>query len=299
MTEMKIITAKSCLEYGSPGHPEAPARIAQTQQLLERQGFEFSPAASCTEHDILRVHTHEHLEAVRTRKFHDPDTPNLPGMFDHAKRAAGAAIQAAELALHGEPAFSLMRPPGHHACRDRLMGFCYFNNIAIAVASVLEAGTKPKAHDYEHGLPVKRVAILDFDCHHGNGTEDIFYGHPNVLFVSLHQHPCYPGTGVHPEKNCINYPLPPATGEKEFLAALDDALVKIAAFEPNALAVSAGFDAHKKDPITQMDLQTGTFEQIARRIAALKLPTFSVLEGGYSQDLPECVAAYLRGLIAP
>lgn len=293
---MKIITSKSCLEYQSEGHPEAPFRVAETQKLLERRGHSFVQAISCTEQDILRVHTHAHLEAVRTMKFFDADTPNLPGMFDHAKLAAGAAIQAAEFALDGETAFSLMRPPGHHACRDRLMGFCYFNNIAIAVASVLEAGTKPKAHDYDHGLAVKKVAILDFDCHHGNGTEDIFFGNPNVLFLSLHQHPCYPGTGAKSDKNCINYPLSPATGEAEFLAAMDDALGKISDFGPSLLAVSAGFDSYTKDPITQMELRVGTFEETARRIAKLNLPTFSILEGGYSRDLPECVAAYLSGL---
>ncbi|MSR64714.1 MAG: histone deacetylase [Verrucomicrobiae bacterium] len=296
MNDLKVITAKSCLAYDADGHPENSARVARTQELLQRQGYTFVEAASCTEHDILRVHSHRHLETVRSGKFFDTDTPNIPGIFEHAKLAAGAAMQAAEFALHGHPAFSLMRPPGHHATRNQLMGFCYFNNIAIAVAGVLEAGTKPKSHDYDHGMAPKRVATLDFDCHHGNGTEDIFHGHPNVLFVSLHQSPCYPGTGNSNTSNCINYPLPAQTSEKEYLVAFEDALLRIAAFHPNLLAVSAGFDAFHEDPITQMNLEVSTFGKIGKAIRDLKLPTFSVLEGGYSGKLPECVATYLEGL---
>jgi acetoin utilization deacetylase AcuC-like enzyme len=297
MNKPKVITAKSCLAYDAHGHPENSARVERTQDLLQRSGYHFIEATSCTEHDILRVHSHRHLETVRSGKFFDGDTPNLPAIFEHAKLAAGAAVQAAEFALHGHPAFSLMRPPGHHATRHQLMGFCYFNNIAIAVASVLESGTKPKSHDYDHGMAPKRVAILDFDCHHGNGTEEIFHGHSNVLFVSLHQSPCYPGTGNTSNGNCINYPLPPHTGEKEYLVALEDALRKIVAFHPDLLAVSAGFDAYREDPITQMSLEVGTFEKIGKAIRTWKLPTFSVLEGGYSRRLPECIAAYLEGWV--
>jgi acetoin utilization deacetylase AcuC-like enzyme len=296
MPDVKIITAKSCLAYEADGHPESPLRVSRTQDLLQHLGHRFVEAHSCTEHDILRVHSHRHLETVRAGKFHDADTPNLPGMFDHAKRAAGAAIQAAEFALHGESAFSLMRPPGHHATRNHVMGFCYFNNIAIAVASVLEAGTKPKSHDYDHGLAPKRVAIVDFDCHHGNGTEEIFHGHPNVLFVSLHQHPCYPGTGTDSSGNIVNVPVPARTGEAEYLVAFETALQRVATFKPDLLGVSAGFDAFKEDPITQMGLEVGTFERIGRLIHHLNLPTFSVLEGGYSGKLPDCIAAYLKGL---
>jgi len=296
MPVVKIVTSNTCLEYESDGHPESPLRVSRTQELLEHLGYRFVEAHSCTEQDILRVHTHRHLETVRSGKFYEADTPSLPGMFEHAKRAAGAAIQAAEFALHGQPAFSLMRPPGHHATRNRLMGFCYFNSIAIAVASVLEAGTKPKAHDYDHGLAPKRVAIVDFDCHHGNGTEEIFHGHPGVLFVSLHQHPCYPGTGLESSGNCINVQVPPRTGEADYLAAFKVALGRVAQFQPDLLAVSAGFDTFQEDPITQMALEIGTFEKIGREIRRLERPVFSVLEGGYSGKLPECVAAYLKGL---
>ncbi len=296
MQAPRVITARSCLDYEAEGHPESPARVARTYDLLMRSGCHFIRAVSCTEQDILRVHTHRHLEAVRGGRFFEADTPNLPHIFDHARMAAGAAIQAADHALHGMPAFSLMRPPGHHATRHHLMGFCYFNSLAIAVASVLESGTKPKAHDYEHGLAPKRVAILDFDCHHGNGTEDIFRGNPHVLFVSLHQSPCYPFSGLASDGNCLNYPLPPHTGERKFLVAFEHAMQRLSEFHPDLLAVSAGFDAYKEDPITQMGLEIHTFQKIGHQIAQLKVPVFSVLEGGYSDKLPECVAAYLKGL---
>jgi acetoin utilization deacetylase AcuC-like enzyme len=183
----------------------------------------------------------------------------------------------------GEPALSLMRPPGHHAGRDNVMGFCYFNNIAIAVARLLA----------EHKL--QRVAILDFDCHHGNGTEEIFRGDDRVLFVSLHQSPCYPGTGLEHAGNCLNYPLPPLTGPGRFLEAIDDALRRIVAFAPEVLAVSAGFDAFKDDPITQMALEVETYHEIARRLAALRVRTFAVLEGGYAVEFASCVEAFVSG----
>jgi acetoin utilization deacetylase AcuC-like enzyme len=270
--------------------------VSQTQELFERLGYRFTPAVACSDQDILRVHTVSHFEAVRAGKSFDADTPNLPGMFDHAKRAAGAALQAAELAIHGEPAFSLMRPPGHHATRDRLMGFCYFNNMAIAVAAFLEGVSHSKPSDSQQAPGQKRVAILDFDCHHGNGTEEIFRGRPNLLFVSLHQTPCYPGTGLESTGNCLNYPLPPGTGEKKYLATLENALAEIAAFHADLLGVSAGFDAYKEDPITEMNLEISTFKEIGRRVAQLKLATFSLLEGGYSARLPQCIAAYCEGL---
>jgi acetoin utilization deacetylase AcuC-like enzyme len=171
------------------------------------------------------------------------------------------------------------------------MGFCYFNNIAIAVARILETGT------------ARKVAILDFDCHHGNGTEQIFQGDQRVLFVSLHQSPCYPGTGLVSRENCLNYPLPPGTGPDEFLAALDDAFGNIRAFQPEVLAISAGFDSYKGDPITQMKLEIDTYHDIGLRIARLcreggpssRLPGFAVLEGGYSRDFARCVEAFVNG----
>ena len=161
---MVIIHSPRCLQYAAEGHPESPERVAAALALLNERQHEWMTPELCTEQDILRVHTPHVLSAVKNGEFLDADTPFFPQIFELAQLSAGSAILAAQQAIKGQPAFSLMRPPGHHAERDRVMGFCYFNNIAIAVAKILG----------EDSPAVKRVAILDFDCHHGNGTEDIF-----------------------------------------------------------------------------------------------------------------------------
>jgi len=277
---MVIVYSPRCLEYGMPGHPERPKRIRSSVAKLKESSHTWLLPEACSEADILRVHTPAMLRAVQTGHYEDVDTPHFPNIYELARLSAGAAILSSQ---QSEPALSLMRPPGHHAERDRVMGFCYFNNIAIAVAKLL---TENKA---------RHVAILDFDCHHGNGTEDIFRSDERVLFVSLHQSPCYPGTGLVSRNNCVNYPLSPTTGPAELLRVLDDALAKIRAFGPDRLAVSAGFDAYKDDPLTDMALEIQTYREIARRIATLGLPAFMVMEGGYADALAECVAAFVDG----
>jgi acetoin utilization deacetylase AcuC-like enzyme len=289
---MVILYSPRCLDYAAAGHPESPERVRSAVAQLQKDFHTWMLPTPCTDEDILRVHTRELLEAVRLGTFVDADTPFFPGILDIAKLSAGAAILAAEHALAGQPAFSMMRPPGHHAERNRVMGFCYLNNIAIAVAKAL--------HSSSH---VRRIAILDFDCHHGNGTEDIFRGDERVLFVSAHQSPCYPGTGLTAQGNCLNYPLPPGTRPEQFLAVLDEGLKRIRDFQPDLLAVSAGFDSHKSDPITNMDLEIETFREIGHRIAVVTqsatdtpaLPCFAVLEGGYSRDFAACVEAFVSG----
>ena len=278
---MVIVHSPRCLDYFAPGHPERPERIRTTVAELAEAPHTWLVPDLCTETDILRVHTPAVLRAVQTGDYEDADTPHFANIYELARLSAGAAVLASQQA---EPAFALMRPPGHHAERDRVMGFCYFNNVAIAVAKLLAEDT------------ARHIAILDFDCHHGNGTEDIFRGDERVLFVSLHQSPCYPGTGLIARDNCVNYPLPPGTGPAPYLEALDNALGKIRAFAPDRLAVSAGFDTYKNDPITDMALEIETYRDIARRIAALRLPAFMVLEGGYAEQLAECVAAFVEGL---
>lgn len=186
------------------------------------------------------------------------------------------------LALNGEKSFSLMRPPGHHASRVRLGGFCYFNNIAIASLKAREK--------------VERIAIVDFDCHHGNGTEDIFLGKKDFLYLSLHQSPLYPGTGLVSRENCINYPLPPYTDPAKYLSTLDEGLKKVKHFNPDLLAISAGFDAYKHDPITNLLLEKETYREIGGMLSSLGRPMFAVLEGGYSPDLPECIYQFLIGM---
>jgi acetoin utilization deacetylase AcuC-like enzyme len=280
---VKIFYSPKCLEYSQPGHPESPVRVASTYNYLKEKGFEFIEPGPCTDEDILLAHTPALLDSVRKENFLDFDTPAFTGIFDIAKLAAGSAIDAALYCLNtGERTFSLMRPPGHHATKSRLGGFCYFNNIAIASIKAKEN--------------IEKVAIVDFDCHHGNGTEDIFLGKKDFLYLSLHQSPLYPGTGLKSRENCINHPLPAQTSPAEYLTALEQGLEKVEKFKPDLLAVSAGFDTYKLDPITGFSLEKDTYNKIGRMLAALNKPSFSILEGGYSGDLAECIHEFLTGL---
>ncbi|MEW6040415.1 MAG: histone deacetylase [Elusimicrobiota bacterium] len=281
---MKIITSQKCWRYGTEGHPESPSRVRDTYKYLESLGFGFTEPVECKKQDILRAHTERLYSEVESGDFYDGDTPAYPGILSHCLLSAGAAIMAAEVAVKSpgkETAFSLMRPPGHHAGRDSLGGFCYFNNIAIAVKYLLA-----------HSL-TRSIAILDIDCHHGNGTQDIFLSDKKVIFVSLHQSPLYPGTGLKSENNCLNFPLPPGTDEKKYLETLETALGKIIEFKPNVLGVSAGFDTYEKDPITRMGLKKETYKKITKMISQTATPRFAVLEGGYSEDLSECIHNFL------
>ena len=280
---MKIFFSSKCIEYSQPWHPESPERIRSTHQYLQKKGYEFIQPDPCEDEDILLAHTQELLDRVKSESFFDADTPALPGIFEHARLAAGSAINAATLCLKGEKTFSLMRPPGHHATKHNLGGFCYFNNIAIASLKIAETPRK--------------IAIIDFDCHHGNGTEDIFIGKKDFLYVSLHQSPLYPGTGLRSRQNCINYPLPSHTSPEEYLAFFEEGLNHVTQFKPDVLAVSAGFDTYKHDPITSLSLEKTTYREIGRMLSRLKKPLFAALEGGYSEDIPECIHEFLTGLV--
>lgn len=281
---MKIYYSPQCLSYKQPGHPESPERVETTAQFLQNQGYIFLMPSPCKEEDLLLVHTPQHIESVRRGTFFDPDTPYFPEIYDIACLSVGSAISAMESASQGENAFSLMRPPGHHATRNRVMGFCYFNNIAVATALYLKK------------YPQHKIAILDIDVHHGNGTQDIFLGNPQVIFVSIHQHLLYPGTGLESQKNCVNFPLPPFTGVEDYFNALEKACEHIQTFEPSCLGISAGFDTCKTDPLSQFQLPVSAYKEIGEKIRKLNLPTFAVLEGGYSQDLPYCIYEFFRGL---
>lgn len=283
---MKIFYSPECLKYEQPGHPESPARVEATAHYLREKGFALTEPHFCRDEDILLAHTQELLESVKKGSFFDFDTPVFPGISDIAKLSAGAAIDAAVHCLnHGEKAFSLMRPPGHHAERNRLGGFCYFNSIVIACL---------KARKGNPGIG--KVAIVDFDCHHGNGTEDIVLGKPDFLYLSLHQSPLFPGTGLKSRDNCINFPLLSGTDRDRYLAVLGEGIKAVEKFNPDLIAVSAGFDSYKLDPIAGLSLEQETFGEIGRILSSLKKPTFAVLEGGYSRDLPECVYEFLTGL---
>ena len=250
--------------------------------LIKEKGFEFIEPVLCEDKDILLAHTQKLLDEVKGESFFDADTPALPGIFEHAILSAGSAINAAQTCLKGEKTFSLMRPPGHHATRNSLGGFCYFNNVAIASLKVKEK--------------LGKIAIIDFDCHHGNGTEDIFLGKKDFLYLSLHQSPQYPGTGLRSRGNCINYPLDANTPPEKYLSVLDEGLKHIEQFNPDLLAISAGFDSYKLDPITSFSLEKDTYRDIGKMLASLNKPMFAVLEGGYSKDIPECIYQFLTGL---
>jgi acetoin utilization deacetylase AcuC-like enzyme len=285
---MKIITDPRCTGYHSPGHPERPSRIERTVARLREQrelelGWE-SPGPVCDE-ALARAHDAALLARVRQPQGDfDADTPSHPEIGAHAIRSVGGALRALTVAEEGEFSFSLLRPPGHHATRGTSMGFCYLNSIAIAA---LEARARGHA----------RVAIFDFDVHHGNGTEDILLGVPGTAFYSIHQSPCYPGTGdADRGENCFNFPVPPATPRREYREVLTEALNQLRKFRPDVVGVSAGFDAYARDPLAQETLEADDFHWLGAQFRELSLPVFSVLEGGYSEDLPELILAYLSGL---
>jgi acetoin utilization deacetylase AcuC-like enzyme len=231
---------------------------------------------------LFRAHSQEHVTRIRnaTLDFFDPDTPAYPGIFEHAARAAGAAVDVAREARKGGRAFSLMRPPGHHAAHDRAMGFCYFNNIAIAALDALANG-------------VEQVAIWDFDAHHGNGTEDIVANHPGIAFASTHQVPGYPGTGTRSFGNIHNFHVGPFTPRSDHVAEVRRALDKLVELKPDLLLVSAGFDAYAGDPITQMMLEPDDFATFGGWLHETNIPAGAILEGGYSDELPELIDAFL------
>jgi acetoin utilization deacetylase AcuC-like enzyme len=284
---VKIITDAYCSGYFSPGHPERPARVTTTVERLKNQAdlpLTWAAPTSASDEQILRAHTPEMLARLKIPQNFDADTPFFENITDYARTSVAAALDAMKLARHGEMVFSLMRPPGHHATREFSMGFCYLNNIAIAALEAAATGSK-------------RVAVFDFDVHHGNGTENILLNREGTTFFSIHQFPAYPGTGErNAGKNCFNYPVAPSVPRETYRATLTRALADLKSFTPDLIAVSAGFDAYARDPLADGTLLAEDFHWLGRELRALKTPFFSLLEGGYSKDLPELILAYLKGV---
>ena len=291
-----------------PGHPERPARLRAIRGALEPlmapHWTRIEPRAA-TDAMLLAVHAREHLEDVAaacahpTRVLDGGDTVVGPASERIARQAAGSIVEACRRVHAGEirRAFAAVRPPGHHAERQRAMGFCLYNSVAVAAAWLRAMG-------------VERVLVVDWDVHHGNGTQHIFEEDPTVFYFSVHQWPLYPGTGAAEERGrgagegfTLNRPLPPGAGDEEFLAALRDDLVGAAAwFRPEFVLVSAGFDAHRADPLAQLRVTTPAFGEATRIVRELAQRhaggrVVSCLEGGYDLEaLAACVEEHVRGL---
>ncbi|MDZ7750069.1 MAG: histone deacetylase family protein [Gammaproteobacteria bacterium] len=303
---MAIVTHPSCrLHDMGDDHPEQPARLGAIHDALLASGLDFTvrhvDAPTVTREQLLRVHDPEYLDLIETvspttgLKPLDDDTLMNPHSLEAARHAAGAVIKAVDLVMNDDidKVFCNVRPPGHHAGHDHAGGFCIYNNVAAGAAYALDA----------YGL--ERIAIVDFDVHHGNGTQDIFEGDPRVLFCSSFQHPYYPFSGDEATAdNVINIPLPAGTGGEDFRRAVEARwLAPLDAFRPQLVMLSAGFDAHAADPMAQFRLREADFAWITDQARELALRhadgrVVSVLEGGY--DLPalgRSVAAHLDSLL--
>jgi acetoin utilization deacetylase AcuC-like enzyme len=302
------VTATATRTHETPNHPERPERLeaalAGLNEAKVTPDLDLAEPPEDVDELIRLIHPQRHLDEVWAACKNgvplDADTDADPAAWSAARLAVGATARAVEKALGGaDRALVVTRPPGHHAEPTRAMGFCYFNQIAIAA--------KLAQTRYNLG----RVAIVDIDVHHGNGTQAAFYADPSVLFISLHEDPatCYPHTTGHSAETGadaglgfnLNLPLPAGTDDVGFLAVLSgDALPRLREFAPDLLLISAGFDAHRDDPLAHLNLTAGGFGQITRDLlTATNVPTVSVLEGGYHLDaLRESVAAHAAALHA-
>ena len=310
MTDRVLLLTNAAMDrHAAHGHPERPERReAVAAGVREAAGVRLVEvgARPATDEEVLRIHDAEHIARLRALEaaggsWPDPDTYVVPGSCEAAWRAAGATIDAALAVARGEAAvgFAVVRPPGHHVGRGWPTGFCLLNNVAIAVAALRA----------ERGM--RRVAIVDWDVHHGNGTQEIFDADADLFYASTHQWPLYPGTG-RPEEQGIgagrgtkwNHPLPPGSGDGAFVSAwVDELLPEMEAFEPEAILVSAGYDAHRDDPLAELGVTEDGYEAVATAVGEMARrlghPGVALtLEGGYDLDaIRTSAAATVRGLL--
>ena len=303
---MLLYTHPACLAHDpGPGHPESPARLRAVLEALDDPRFaaaERIQAPRATREQLGRVHDAALIDRIFASAPHeghaqlDPDTAMSPDSLEAASRAAGAVCAAVDALIDGSHtrAFCAVRPPGHHATHKTAMGFCLFNNIAIGAAQALVRG-------------IERIAIVDFDVHHGNGTQDIFWHEPRVLYASTHQWPLYPGTGARAETgvgNIVNAQLPAGAGSTEFRAAVQETVLpRLHGFRPQLVMISAGFDAHRLDPLASLNLEADDYAWVTRELVGVAREhaqgrVVSSLEGGYSLNaLRECTAAHVAALM--
>jgi acetoin utilization deacetylase AcuC-like enzyme len=297
---MLVVDRRYMDHFAGKFHPERPARIAamiEMAESLKRSALKHSAPRAASSEELSLCHSEEYVASVeRTahseRTDFDPDTHASAETWTTATLAAGGVLTAVEAVLGGEAenAFAIVRPPGHHALPQRAMGFCFFNNVAIAASSLIKV----------HGM--RRVLILDWDVHHGNGTQNIFYESPAVLYMSTHQYPFYPGTGWLDQIGSgsgagftVNAPVPAGFGDNEYLRIFDQLLLPVAQqFKPEFVLISAGFDAHYRDPLGGMRITQAGFLAMARRLMHLadefcEGKLVAALEGGYDlRALAEC-----------